>query len=84
MSSLSNPSPASRLPIPPCECGHPNPSWHGQREDRRDYLCANCFVIKKALEMLSEDYVQRNKHRLGVLGQQSLDSAVRWLKEGDL
>lgn len=69
---------------PICECGNPNASFHGDRHGLRSFRCNQCEAINAALQWLASDYVQRNKHRLGVLGAQDVDNAIAALKRAQL
>jgi len=31
---------------PPCDCGNPNASWHGDRYGRREFSCSKCYDQK--------------------------------------
>lgn len=59
-----------------CECGHPNPRWHGDRHSLRVFRCDNCERIERAIFNLRSAHLQDNKHRLGVLGAQDVDMAL--------
>lgn len=65
----------------PCDCGSDNARWHGERTGLRSYRCDNCERIHVALQFLRSDYVQGNKHRLGALGSQDIDSAIAALTQ---
>lgn len=63
-------------PNPPCDCGNVHAKWFGDPRGLRIYRCAQCDSIETAIAYLRSDYVQHNKHRLGVLGAQDVDNAL--------
>lgn len=67
-----------------CQCGSSNAKWFGDRHGRREYLCPSCYRIQTAIAFLRSDYVQDNKHRMGVLGQQDIDNALLILTTEDI
>jgi hypothetical protein len=69
-----------RVRTSPCDCGHPDAYWHGPRDGQREYMCKGCWHVRQAVALLKGDYVQRNKHRLGVLGSNDVDAAIVYLQ----
>lgn len=37
-------------PGPPCECGNPEASWHGDRNGLRERMCETCWENKQLRE----------------------------------
>lgn len=36
-------APATSLDTPPCHCGNPAATWHGDPHGRREYSCTPCY-----------------------------------------
>lgn len=34
------------LQKPPCDCGNPEASWHGDHCGRREYWCDACWLLR--------------------------------------
>ena len=53
---------------PPCDCGNPHASWHGDRCGLRSYMCDKCWREQKMREALIAlaNHVEHQAYRLGL------------------
>lgn len=52
--------------LPPCDCGNPKASWHGDKHGRRKYCCDKCWRNRLGAEeccMCGKSYPVMNLSR---------------------
>ena len=47
---------------PPCDCGNTEAQWYGEKDSRREYMCANCHSHTGMAGDL-ESYLERRYER---------------------